>query len=290
MVIFLLAGLLGGCNLPRQKVTETVSQDAVFTSVALTIYAGQAETQQPSLPQANTAPAGNATTQPLQTAVPMPTDTVPPAPTAVPPTNTPEPTQTETPTLSPTPSAIPGAILEDDFSNTNGWYKYEGDNYGFKYVDDSYHIYNKIANANIWSVKDASYHNIRIDVDVKRVDGPDDGFFGVVCRFKNDGDDYYALVIGDNGFYGIGRMKDGDFAFLKKGIDDNGIIHRGKNQSNRVSGVCKGKQLTLFANGKQLVQVFDNAFGSGDIGLVVGNTFHQGGTEVKFDNYALLTP
>ena len=289
-----LAGgvILSACNLPSYQVAETMPSDDVITSVAQTILAGEVETQQAALTQA-APPANNNLVSPVaETAVSV--DTA--VPTESVPSETPTPTETEMPTLSPTPTASstptipPGAFLEDHFTNSNGWYKYEGDNYGFKYVGETYHIYNKILNAAIWSVRDDNYHNIRIDVDVKRVDGPEDGYFGVVCRFKDDGDNYYALVIGDDGFYGIGQMKDGEFGFLKKGSDDQGIIKRGKNSINRVSGVCKGNKLTLFANGKKLVEVFDDAFANGDIGLVVGNKIHQAGIEAAFDNFALYVP
>jgi len=227
-------------------------------------------------------------TQPV-TSHPLQTNTTVP-PTQSPPTATPMPTHSETPTLSPTPTGIPGAIFEDNFSNTNGWYKYEGEEYGFKYVKETYHIYNKILNAAIWSIREVDYANIRIEVDGKRVGGPDDGYYGVVCRFKDEGDNYYALVIGDDGFYGIGRMKDGEFEFLDQGIDEKGIINQGKSHRNRIRGVCNGKRLTLYANGEELLQVIDNTFNSGDIGMVVGNKLSGVGMEVEFDNLAILIP
>ena len=285
-LIFLLFGsiFLVSCNLPvlqQQQPVETISKDEIFTSVALTIVADYTKSAQEEQVKATM-------TQPVPLP-PLQTNTLEP-PTQSPSTATPEPTNSETPTLSPTPTEIPGAIFEDNFSNSNGWYKYTGDEYGFKYVKETYHIYNKILNAAIWSIRDVNYHNIKIEVDGKRVDGPDDGYYGVVCRLKDEGDNYYALVIGDDGFYGIGRMKDGEFEFLEDGIDEKGIINQGKNHMNRVCGVCNGKRLTLFANGEELLQVIDNTFNSGNVGMVVGNKLSGVGMEVEFDNFAILNP
>jgi hypothetical protein len=207
---------------------------------------------------------------------------------------TPEPIFTDTPTLTATASQtstpILDAILEDDFSNTSLWYVAQDDNYGFEYQDGGYRIYNQILNGTIWSIRGFEYQDIRLEADAVRLDGPEDGYFGVVCRLANDGEDYYALVIGDNGFYGILRMLGGESEFLETGIDEEGIIHRGQGKMNRVSGVCTGSQLEVFANGQRLLSLVDNSLSSGDVGLVVGNRLSGSGIDVLFDNFALVKP
>lgn len=286
-IVFVLAGLvvalMAGC-LPTPQPTDAPPPDAVFTSAAETIvvqYTAEAAANPPAIePPASTLSA----------------------PTLVEPTHTPEPTLPPTlePTLTstlaptetsmPTTTSIPEAIFEDDFSNTSVWYTVQEDDYGFEYADNGYHISNDILNGAIWSVREMEFADVRLDVDVTRKAGPADGYFGVVCRFSGDGTDYYALVIGDDGFYGILKMEDGELEFLESGTDNAGIIQRGQGETNRVSGVCSGDLLTVYANDQQLLEVWDDTFSSGDIGLVAGNKLTGAGVDVLFDNFAIFRP
>jgi hypothetical protein len=170
------------------------------------------------------------------------------------------------------------------------WYVAKVENYGFEYQDGGYRIYNQILNGTIWSIRDYQYKDIQVEVDASRLDGPEDGYYGVVCRLTDDGEDYYALVIGDNGFYGILRMFEGESEFLQTGVDDEDIIRRGQGQVNHVTGVCTGSQLLLIANGQQLLALRDESLATGDVGLVVGNTLSGTGIDVLFDNFALVQP
>ncbi len=277
--IFLIATLFFAvsCNMPLAAPTEASDTGLLHTIAAQTVIAHYtAEALAPDPTQTQIAP-----TLP-------PSDTPPVAP----PSPTPEPTETQTatPTETATPSQIPGAILEDDFSDTTIWYAAKEDVFGFEYVDGGYQIYNRILNAAIWSVREIAYTNIIVEADAVRKNGPDDSYFGVVCHFSDEGANYIALVIGDNGEYGIARMKADAFEFLIKGVDENEIIRRGFGQTNRISGQCAADKYVLRVNGAQLAEVFDNSFTSGDVGLVAGNRLSGDGATVLFDNFALLQP
>jgi hypothetical protein len=124
-----------------------------------------------------------------------------------------------------------------------------------------------------------------LEVDAAREAGPEDGYYGLVCR-QVDQDNYYGLVISSNGFYGIGKMEAGTFEFLKEGVDASGILKLGANQANRIRAECSGSLLRLSANGKLLVEVEDDAFTEGTAGLMVG-VRKQGGLEALFDNFAV---
>ncbi|MCJ7702234.1 MAG: hypothetical protein MUO62_11685 [Anaerolineales bacterium] len=266
-----LSLLLGACTRTSQGQVENPPQDAVYTAAAQTVVAKYTQTALAEPQEAEEATETSA----------------PPTPEA---TQTQEPTITGTPTETPTITPIPDAIVEDDFSNTSLWYAFQDDQYGFEYKDGGYRIYNNILNGAIWSIRYLSYNNIRLEVDATRQAGPDDGYFGVVCRLRNDGDDYYALVIGDNGFYGILKMEDSQIEFLDSGIDEDEIILRGAGEMNRIRGVCNGDGLELYANDQLLLEVFDETFTSGDVGIVAGNRLSSVGIEVLFDNFALIEP
>ncbi len=130
----------------------------------------------------------------------------------------------------------------------------------------------------------------RIEVDGYRADGPSDGFYGVMCRWSDEGENYYSFVVGDNGYYGIGMMLDNEFEWLEEGTDQSGIINTGSGAVNRVTGECIDEQLTLFVNGEEIADVLDDTHSSGDIGLVAGNKYSGVGMDAAFDNLVLIRP
>ena len=273
----ILGLLLAGC---RGAVTPTPFPEAAFTQAAQTIIAEltqnaptpsdtpvpPAQTELPQTPGASQPPVLT------ETATLSPTETATPSPT---------------PTISGTPTATPQILFEDDFSSGTGWYTEKADHYSFEFVKDGYRIYVDLLQAAFWSVRDRNYADIRVDTVATRTNGPENGYFGVVCRHVDD-DNYYALVISTDGAYGIAKMEDGEFDFLEEGNAPAGAINPGDG-SNRVRGDCVAGTLTLYANDKQLLQVQDDDFESGDVGLIAG-TRDKAGLEVVFDYFAILEP
>jgi len=253
---------------------DTPQPDLLYTSAANTIEAQLSPTAIPATEE--------------------PTGTI--TPTVWVPTLTPEPTNTSTPTDAPTstdaptPTEIPQVILYDDFSDTSGWYTHEDDDYGFKYSADGYHIYNNIKMGTIWSIRDQEFSSVALEVDGTRLTGAEDSFFGVVCNLSEDGDNYYTLVLGDNGFYGFGMMDNGEFEFIATGLDEDDIINRGQGKTNRIRGVCNDDHFLIYANGELLLDAWDNSLNEGKIGLAVGNQRSDKGSEFRFNDFAITWP
>jgi hypothetical protein len=201
-----------------------------------------------------------------------------------------EPTKSSTPIELPSSTEIPEILYSDDFSDQSSWYTYEGDRYSFKYTDAGYHIYNDINKGLIWSIREHDYSDVAIEVDGTRLSGSDDSYFGVVCKFTDQGENYYALVIGDNGFYGFGLMNDGEYEFIETGMDDNDSIRKGQGNTNRIRGVCNGNHFLIYANGDLMLDVWDSTLENGIIGLVVGNQGSGRGAEVRFNEFAITWP
>ncbi len=264
-----------GCNRPASPTEEALSLDAMFTVAAQTVIAQMTVEAVPSQP-AGALEEGASTPPPPE------------------PTSTPPPSVTITPAQSPTPTETPTEVLqalyEDDFSTPGRWYTAEEDRYGFEYLDGAYRIYNNILNAAIWSIQAWEYTDVRVEVDAKHQGGPEDGYFGVVCRFHDDGANYYALVISMDGTYGILRMKENKVFFLATGEDQQEVIRRGDGEANRIAGVCSGDTLTLIVNGEEVLQVEDDDFRSGNVGLVAGNRMTAEGIDIVFDNFAIFMP
>lgn len=59
--------------------------------------------------------------------------------------------------------------------------------------------------------------------------------------------------------------------------------------TNSIQADCIENTLTLHVNDRQLSQVVDEDFPSGDVGLIAG-TYNVGGTDIHFDNFRVFEP
>ena len=264
LIMALILTGLAGCNFPG-RATEAPPA-AEYTQAAQTVVAELTEVvAQPTtivtVPPTSLAPS------------PMPSPTAMPVPTA---------------TVAPTPTEKLTLVFSDDFSQQVNWYTEQGQDFGFQFAEGGYEIYVNIPFANIWSIRDKSYTDVVLEVDGARLAGPEDGYYGLLCR-QIDGKNYYTLVIGSNGFYGIGKMKDGEFDFLQEGQDTKNRIVQGADTFNRIRADCIGNNLRLYANGKLLLELQDDDFASGVTGVLAG-TNKQTGLEALFDNFATYQP
>ena len=272
---FLLSMSLAGCNLPGA--TPLPATDAVL------IYTQAAETVSAQL-------TALATSTPAAPAVETAQPSAPPAQQLSTPTVEPSPTTQPSPTIELTlvsPTTMPAELIyQDDFSDDTSWYTEENNRFSLELVDEGYKISINILNAPIWSIREQSFDDVIVEVDTTRLSGAKSGYSGLVCRHQ-DGENYYALVISSDGTYGIAKMEDGEFEFIEEGSDVSGVIKSGA--TNRVRAECIGENLSLYANGQLLLQVQDDDFTSGAVGLLAGSRM-EGAIEAFFDNFAIYQP
>jgi hypothetical protein len=186
-----------------------------------------------------------------------------------------------------TPPAPGTTIFSDDFSVNRGWYTDEGERASFEYKGGAYQITNKAFLANIWSVRSLRREDVGQQVDLQAREGV--GYYGVVCRHSDDGNDYYALTMGYDGFYGIGLNEGGDFRFLVEGTDDSEVIDRTPGAVNTLRGDCVGDELSLYINGRRMLMIEDDTIETGEIGFLNG-TGAQPGQVVRYDDYTVFEP
>jgi hypothetical protein len=196
------------------------------------------------------------------------------------PTNTPTNTPTETPVATPTPDYI----LMDDFEDSDsGWPEYDEDIVLSEYTDGGYRMLVREAGYFVWStpVPKKSYTDIRIQVEVQKIGGPDENSMGVMCRYK-DNKNFYSLEISSSGMALIYKYENGDYVGLSAdgyedvdGIDPDGV--------NLLEAVCKGDELELWVNGDMVASATDSTFAKGQIALVAGNG-DVAGADIFFDN------
>ena len=289
--LIVLAGvfLLGGCNLSREPAEATIPVNE-GTLAAETVAAQLTQAVGAATP---TAGKPTVTMIPFTQIPPQATAQASQTPTAgTPGTKTPVPNATYLPTGSAAAAAtlppLPNYKLrrQDDFSDEAGWHTEEQDNFAFQFQDGGYLITVNIPNAYIWSIWDRDFSDTRQEVEGSWEGGPQDGYYGLVCRHQ-DGQNYYGLAISSTGAYRILKNKEGTMEFLADGMAPAGIIRSG--ETNRVTADCIGETLSLYANGRLLAQVQDDDFETGVVGLLAGTKLVTGFT-ARFDNYALFSP
>jgi hypothetical protein len=129
--------------------------------------------------------------------------------------------------------------------------------------------------------------NVRILVDARLIDGGEDNYLGVICRYQ-DANNFYAGVISSDGFYAILRRYQGgsSFEFISSDRFEESIVINQHMELNLIELACIGSQITLTVNGQQIAQVEDSGISSGEVGLIVG-TITAESTDVLFDNFSL---
>jgi len=217
---------------------------------------------------------------------PTPTSTRRPTRTPRPP----EPTLTPSPTATMTPAPTAEPYLFDDFNALSGWASRQEVGYEFGYANGGYYIAVDTPFTPIWSTRHENVSDIILRVDIVQVIGNPNGYSGLICRQQNDGYNYYIFGINPYGNYGIGKVTNGTLTFIRQGVDDKEIILQGNDVSNSMEAICIGNQLILNVNGQTLINVQDESFKSGYIGLVAGIQEKGKGLKVLFDNFYAALP
>lgn len=181
-------------------------------------------------------------------------------------------------------------LFKDDFSNTNsGWDRVQDDDGINDYVDGGYRILVNKENWYFWSNPGLNFSDVIIDVDAKKIGGPDDNDFGVICRYK-DNSNFYFFTVSSDGYYGISKIIDGEEFMI--GMDslqfNDKVVNLGA-ASNHIQASCIGNSLTLKVNNTTLADVKDSDLTSGDVGLIAG-TYDEIGTDILFDSFVVSKP
>jgi len=180
-------------------------------------------------------------------------------------------------------------LFQDSFSDTgSGWDKVSSDTAVTDYQDGVYRIYVNSTNSDHWANPGLSFTDVRVEVEATKVAGPDDNDMGLICRYQDTQNFYFALISSD-GFAGIGKIKDGEQLLLSgDNLEPADAIRQG-NSTNSIRFNCLGNSMTLLVNGSQAASATDSDFAKGDVGLIAG-TYDTPGTDVHFDNFIVRAP
>lgn len=178
-------------------------------------------------------------------------------------------------------------LFKDDFSSEQGGWSttYPSSGSTVSYAHQGLEFYVNESEKDYWSIREGEYSNTGIGVDVSKLGGPDDNSFGVICRYQDAGN-FYAFLVGSDGYYGIIKVKDGKYSLLSGNtMDYDARINKGRG-TNRVLGICSQDELGLFVNGNLLTIVQDADLATGRIGLIAG-TGAAPGADILFDNITI---
>jgi hypothetical protein len=190
---------------------------------------------------------------------------------------------------TPTPSAQPGdTLFYDDFNNpATGWDRFTSAEGTMDYDGNGYRFLVNALQANFWSTPGKSFRDVRLEVDVAKISGPDENRIGLLCRFIEG--NYYFFMVSSDGYYTIGKYIGGEAIQLgQSAMQYSESIHTGL-AVNHLRADCAGSALAFYVNGNPVAQAQDADLAEGDVGLLAG-TFTQPGVDVIFDNFVVLQP
>jgi hypothetical protein len=186
------------------------------------------------------------------------------------------------------PPATSGTVLfQDEFEqNTTGWDRVTNDVGIMDYDSGGYRMLIRQPSFNFWSTPEVDFRDVRLEVDVTKLNGPDENRAGLMCRYQNG--NYYFFVISNDGYYAIGKFVDGTSILLGQsamqaapGIQTGAVNH--------LRADCIGDSLILYVNFNLIAGAQDGDLQTGDIGLIAGS-FSEPGVDVLFDHFVAVQP
>jgi hypothetical protein len=180
--------------------------------------------------------------------------------------------------------------LEDDFTTQN-WSLKDSDVSGIWYEGDQLHVRIKQGGWTAYSTyqSDAgnTFSNVYVGVDAWLQEVPEQGGeYGVVTR--RDNKDYYQFLISDSGHFKIRKHDDDGWTTLVSWTESD-VVKQGTNAVNRLQVVSNGTDQLFFVNGIYLGGVADDAFTSGQVGLMAGSYKEGPNVHAVFDDLVLYT-
>lgn len=181
-------------------------------------------------------------------------------------------------------------LYADGFQNPDsGWSTWKSADSQVSYQDGGLRMVVNRPGYDIWSRPARRFADTRIEVDARRYAGPENNDFGLLCRYRNS-DNFYAFLIGSDGYFGIVHVQDGQYRVLTGGgeMQFSEAVRAGE-AVNQLRGDCVGSHLRLYINGTLAAEAQDETIQSGEVGLMAG-AFDEPGVDVWFDNFIVLKP
>lgn len=182
-----------------------------------------------------------------------------------------------------------GVLYQDKFSDVqSGWGTLANDAGVAAYNNAAYRIYIKSPNVNLWAHPGLNFGATRIEADVVTQNGPPENRMGLICRMQ-DAANFYYFVISNDGYYGIGKVKNGKWSLLETTEMRPSSAILTNRQINHLRADCVEGLFALYVNNQLVGTAADKDFSSGDVGILAGS-FEAPGVDVYFDNFTVYKP
>lgn len=138
-------------------------------------------------------------------------------------------------------------LFKDAFTENSGGWKIHEDSLSYAgYQMGGFRLWADVPNYQFWSVPGLNFRDAQVVARARVLGGPDDNMYGLLCRYQDESN-YYALVIGADGYYGIFKNLDGEQSLIdQQHMDFSEQINRGENE-NKLQAVCHNDRLSLLS-------------------------------------------
>jgi hypothetical protein len=180
---------------------------------------------------------------------------------------------------------VPEVLFSDDFSDeSSGWVTYDEYDGRVAYLNGRLYVKDyTYPEETMYSECQRYFTNFILEVETWLVDGTDENWHSVGCRWQDE-ENNYSFGIGADGYYAIVKWIDGSQVPLTGSTPRySSHINQGIGAVNLIYIECIGSKLSLSVNGHLLWEGTDATFSGGDITLsatALAGTY----TEVAFDN------
>ena len=188
-----------------------------------------------------------------------------------------------------------GVLLTDNFDDGQncGWYLYDDDSLTgtARIAGGKLEITSREPGQFWWSNPGLATSDVILTATTRKLSGPDDNAFGLLCRYQDE-NNFYLFLISADGYYAIGKVQTGSDSIIyltgEGEYQFSEVVQQGV-QENTLRATCEGSQLSLTVNGILLDSVTDDTFREGDIGVGI-TAFDQGTAVVEFDEVRVIEP
>ena len=190
----------------------------------------------------------------------------------------------------------PGDTFRDNFRDTSrGWDVGKGSQdepWATGYALGGYRIYNPPPPSTVIGLNEnagTAIDDTIIEVDATPMTGdvPEKELtaWGIVCRAL-DYDNYYTIGIQVDGRPAIWRLQNDEWTEIATGRASD-AVRRG-NAINHLRADCVGDKLSLYVNGRRVIEAEDSELKAGQVGLFVDDNGEA--IEILFDNFLVSRP
>lgn len=183
-----------------------------------------------------------------------------------------------------------GQILyHDDFSDpSSGWPRTTNANGTLDYSNSAYRMLVQSTGYDLVAVSGQVFGDVQIEVDATRLAGPVINRYGLICRFE-DIDNFYVFFISSDGYYAIGKVKDGVISLIGQEMMAFSSFIQQDSGSKALRFDCAGNALKGYVNGQIIAIASDADLSEGDAGLIAG-AFDETGVDISFEHFVVYKP